>query len=202
MLSERTQPSGARACLGSSRGRAVRLGQGRAAESCRRGGSLTACRLTGFGGAALKVILSQDVPRIGRSGDVIDVAEGYARNYLMPRHLAEEATPGALRRWEERRRQTDRHTAHEEAEAQGLAGRLDGKEVRIPVRVGEGGRTFGSVTAKDVADAVLRQLDVRLDKRRYELPQAIKSPGVYPVQVQVHPKFRATVQVVVEEAHA
>lgn len=150
----------------------------------------------------VKVILSQDVPRVGRSGEVVDVAEGYARNYLMPRHLAEEATAGALRRWEETRRESDRHTAHEEAEAKALAARVDGKEVRIPVRVGEGGRTFGSVTAKDVAEAVTKALGVKLDKRRYELPQAIKSPGVYPVHVQVHPKFPATLQVVVHEVHA
>jgi large subunit ribosomal protein L9 len=152
------------------------------------------------GGAALKVILVQDVPSLGKAGQSVDVAEGYARNYLMPRHLAEEATPGALRRWAERERERARHQAHEEAEAKAVAERLDGRSVRIPVRVGEGGRTFGSVTAKDVAEAVERGLGVTIDRRRIQLEQPLRSLGAFPVEIHVHPKFHATIEVVVEEA--
>jgi len=148
----------------------------------------------------MKVILTQDVPRLGKAHEVIDVAEGYGRNFLLPRHLAEEATPGALRRLSEEKREHDRHARHEEAEAQALVQTLQSAPVRIGVKVGEGGRTFGSVTTKDIAQAVKSAFRVDVDKRHFELDQPIRTPGTYTVEVRVHPKYRATVTVVVEEA--
>lgn len=148
------------------------------------------------------MILTQDVPRLGKAGQAIEVADGYARNYLVPRALAEVATPGAERRWAERRREGDRHHAHAEAEAEAVVARLNGQTVRIPVRVGEGGRTFGSVTTKDIATAVDKALGVSIDRRRIELDQPIKSPGRYQVPIQVHARHQATVEVVVEGADA
>lgn len=148
----------------------------------------------------MKVILTQDVPRLGKAGQVVDVADGYARNYLVPRSLAEEATHSAERRWAERRRESDRHQAHAEADAQAMVARMDGQTVRIAVRVGEGGRTFGSVTTKDIAEAIKRALGVTVDRRRIDLDQPIKSPGAYRVPIQVHARHQATVEVVVEES--
>ncbi len=150
----------------------------------------------------MKVILTQDVPRLGNAGQTVDVADGYARNYLVPRSLAEVATAGAERRWAEQRRQSDRHQAHEEAEAQAVVARLDGQTVRIAVRVGEGGRTFGSVTTKDIAEAVGKAFGLTIDRRKIELEQPIKSPGRYQVPIQVHARHQATLEVLVEEAGA
>jgi large subunit ribosomal protein L9 len=154
------------------------------------------------GGRAVKVILKQDVPRLGKAGQIVDVADGYARNFLMPRSLAEEATTGAQRRWAERRREDDRHHAHEDAEAEAVVARLHGQTVRIPVRVGEAGRAFGSVTTKDIATAVDKAFGVTVDRRRIELDQPIKSPGRYQVPIQVHARHQATLEVLVEEADA
>jgi large subunit ribosomal protein L9 len=150
----------------------------------------------------MKVILSQDVEGLGHAGQVVNVADGYARNYLLPRRLAEAATEGAVRRWTERERERARHAQHEEAEAAALAARLDGQAVHVPVRVGEGGRLFGSVTAKDVAEAVRATFGIELDRRRFGLEQPIRAAGTYAVEVHVHPKHRARIQVVVEEAGA
>lgn len=150
----------------------------------------------------MKVILTQDVPRLGKAGQTIEVADGYARNFLVPRALAEEATPGAVRRWAERRREHDRHHAHEEAEAEAIVARLAGQAVRIAVRVGEGGRIFGSVTTKDIATAVDKAFGISVDRRRIELEQPIKSPGRFQVPIQVHPRHQAMLEVVVEEADA
>jgi large subunit ribosomal protein L9 len=153
----------------------------------------------GRGGETVKVILLQDVDGLGTAGQTREAADGYARNFLFPRGLAEAYTPGAERRWAERARLADRQRARQRAEAEDLKARLDGQRVVVRVRAGESGRTFGAVTAKDVAEAISRSLGAEVDRRRVHLERPIKALGEHPVRIDVHPHLSADVIVVVEE---
>ena len=125
----------------------------------------------------MQVILRQDVEKIGLRGEVVDVTAGYARNYLLPRKLAETATPAKvaeLRKHEEKRA---KHEAPSFEQAQEIATRLEGTELRFDVRAGDTGTLFGSVTATDIVDEVWRALRVRVDRRKLDLPESIKRIG-------------------------
>ncbi|MGE5553781.1 MAG: 50S ribosomal protein L9 [Betaproteobacteria bacterium] len=135
----------------------------------------------------MKVILKKDVPNLGKRGDTVEVSEGYARNYLIPRDLAAVASEGALKALAVERRAAEAKKAREEAEARELRERLAKLEVVIPAKLGEAGRLFGSVTAKDVVEALLKQ-GIELDKRKLELAEPIKQLGTYRVPVKLHPK--------------
>ncbi|MFO7266210.1 MAG: 50S ribosomal protein L9 [Limnochordales bacterium] len=143
----------------------------------------------------MKVILVKDVKNVGRQNEVVDVAEGYARNFLIPRGLAVEATPANLKQHEERLRREAAKKAREEAEARETAARLAQKPLVIKVKAGESGRLFGSVTSGDIAEAVEKQFGVKLDKRRIELDEPLKTVGAYKVAVRLHPGVQAELQV-------
>lgn len=155
-----------------------------------------------LGGVDVKVILTSDVERLGKAGQVVEASDGYARNYLFPRHLAEEATPGAERRWAERQREQARHAAHEELDAQAAAAKMTERPLRLTIKVGQGGRVFGSLTTTDLAKEAKRQFGVEVERRRFDLPHPIKAPGLYEVPVHLHAHHRPVVQVLVEEEHA
>lgn len=148
----------------------------------------------------MKVILVQDVPNLGRKGAAVEVAEGYARNYLVPRGLATIATPGALKslQVEQQRRAAQAQRAAERARAD--AAQLAGRTVTVHAKAGDAGRLFGAVTSKDVAEAILRQIGVAVDKRRIELPEPIKQLGSFAVEVRLHPEVTARVTVHVQRA--
>jgi large subunit ribosomal protein L9 len=140
----------------------------------------------------MQVILRQDVEKLGLRGEVVDVAAGYARNYLLPRKLAETATPGKvaeLRKHEDKRA---RQEAQSFEQAQEITQRLEGSELRFDVRAGETGTLFGSVTATDIADAIWRVHRVRVDRRRLELPESIKRIGRYEIPVDLFADVTAT----------
>ncbi|MDQ7794596.1 MAG: 50S ribosomal protein L9 [bacterium] len=146
----------------------------------------------------MKILLLRDVPKLGRQGDVKEVADGYARNYLIPRGLAQPAT-GALQRVARGRAQATTARADREIrEARETAARLDGFSLTIRARVGEKGRLFGSVTNQDVARGLAEIAGVRVDRRRVALDEAIKTPGVYRIPVRLHPDVQAVVEVRVE----
>jgi large subunit ribosomal protein L9 len=147
----------------------------------------------------VRVILNQDVAGLGKAGQTVEAADGYARNFLLPRGLAEPYSPGAERRWQEEARQRVRHEARERASAEAIHQRLDGARVVVRVRSGQSGRTFGAVTARDVVEAVRRQFGVEVDKRRVAIGRPIKSLGEHPVRVELHPGMVANVVVAVEE---
>ena len=133
----------------------------------------------------MEVILRQDVEKVGLRGEVVDVAPGFARNYLLPRKLAETATPAKvaeLRKHEEKRA---RHEAQSFEQAQEIAQKLEGAELRFDVAAGETGTLFGSVTATDVADELWRARRVRVDRRKLALPEPIKRVGRYEVPVEL-----------------
>jgi large subunit ribosomal protein L9 len=133
----------------------------------------------------MDVVLLQDVEKVGLKGDVVSVARGYARNYLLPRRLAEPATPGRLaelRRHEELRA---RHEAQTVEQAREVATILEGMELRFDRKAGETGSLFGSVTATDIADELWRSRRIRVDRRKIRLPDPIKRVGRYEISVDV-----------------
>ena len=145
----------------------------------------------------MDVILRQDVEKVGLRGEVVDVAPGFARNYLLPRKLAETATPAKvaeLRKLEEKRA---RHEAQSFEQAQEIAKRLEGQELRFDVPAGETGTLFGSVTATDVAERVWERQKVRIDRRKLDLPESIKRIGRYEVPLELFPEVTATLRLAV-----
>jgi large subunit ribosomal protein L9 len=145
----------------------------------------------------MQVILKQDVDKIGRRGEIIDVSRGYVRNFLVPRGLAEMATPGKLeevRHEMEEAEERDRRMAEKASE---IAGILNKSVITIEARTGEDERLFGSVTAANIASAIERARDVRIDRRRVRLDEPIKSLGTHQVPIQVHGDVEASVKVIV-----
>lgn len=144
----------------------------------------------------VKVILKQTVKGLGAEGDVVEVADGYGRNFLLPRGLAVEATAANLNL----RRQQDQKAAAEARRAleaaQAAAAKLEGCTVTLSARAGAGGRLFGSVTSQDVADALARSPGVRVDKRRIEM-DPLKAIGAFPAVIRLHPQVTARITVLV-----
>ena len=145
----------------------------------------------------MQVILKQDVDKVGRRGEIIDVSRGYVRNFLVPRGLAEMATPGKLeevRHEMEEAEERDRRMAERASE---IAEILNKSVITIEARTGEDERLFGSVTAANIASAIERARDVRIDRRRVRLDEPIKSLGTHQVSIQVHGDVEASVKVIV-----
>lgn len=143
----------------------------------------------------MKVILQVDVKKIGNKGDVVEVAEGYGRNYLLPRGLAVEANPGNLRQVAEVKKAESSKVDRELKEAEKIGSTLQDKKVNVSAKVGEGGRLFGSITTQDIAEQLRRQLSVEIDKRKIDVREPIKTLGSHPVTVKVHPKIHVSVTV-------
>jgi large subunit ribosomal protein L9 len=148
----------------------------------------------------MRVVLLADVKGLGKKGEVKTVADGYARNYLLPRGLASELTEGRLREQKALEEARMRREERELKEARELARRLEEITVRIPVKVGEQGRLFGSVTAKDVADALRRDFGLEVDRRKIELEEPLKHLGGAVVNVHLHPAVSGRIRIEVVEA--
>jgi large subunit ribosomal protein L9 len=142
----------------------------------------------------MKVILIEELRGLGSRGDVVNVKEGYARNYLLPKNLAREATPGNLKSVEQERKKWGLLAQKEKDAAQKAAESVKGMKITVQKRVGENGQLFGSVTANEIADALMAK-GVEVDKRRIELTHPIKSLGVHDVEVRLHRDVMAQVQV-------
>lgn len=142
----------------------------------------------------MKVILRKDLEKIGKVGDVVEVKDGYARNYLFPKNLALPATPGNLKRVEDEKRIFLKKKEKIKEEAMTVAEKLERKSVTIPVQVGEQEQMFGSVTAQDIAN-MLNQEGFDIDKNQVELPEPIKSLGIYNVKINLYPGVAPTVRV-------
>jgi large subunit ribosomal protein L9 len=146
----------------------------------------------------MKVILTQDVKGQGKQGDVVNVSDGYARNYLFPRGLAIEANERNLKALKDKEQLEAKRKENERSDAQKLAGILSRLTVAIKARSGSGGKLFGSVTNKEIADELKRQHGVDLDKKKIVLSEPIKSTGVYNLTVKVYPEVTATLVVKVD----
>lgn len=143
----------------------------------------------------MKVILQQEVKKLGKKGEILEVSEGYARNYLLPQKLAVPATNSNVNNVKQQKDAEARKQQRVLDEAKMLAAQIAKVEVIIPVKMGEGGKLFGSVTAKDIADALLAQHKFEMDKRKIELKDSIKSLGSYEVVIKLHPEVSARIQV-------
>jgi len=143
----------------------------------------------------MKVILQADVKGTGKKGQVFEVADGYARNYLFPKKLAIEATTGNIQDISHKKAVEERRREKEKQDAVELAGKLNTLLVEVKTKTGEGGRLFGSVTSKEIADALKKQHGVEVDKRKLEVKEPFKALGNYEIQVKVYPDVTAKLQV-------
>lgn len=143
----------------------------------------------------MKLILQQEVKKLGKKGDIIEVSEGYARNFLLPQKLAVPATSTNVNTATQQKEAEARKVKRLLDEAKLHAAQLSKLTVKVTVKTGEGGRLFGSVTSKDIADALQAQHGVDLDKRKLEVKDAIKSLGTYPVTVKLHPEVSTQIKV-------
>jgi large subunit ribosomal protein L9 len=146
----------------------------------------------------MKVILMNDLKPLGSAGAVVDVADGYARNYLLPKGLAAQASGGAIALLEQQRRAKSRREAEAQADAESLAALLESKQILVSAKSGGNGRLFGTVTNAQVAEAISADLGVAIDRHKIELPTNIKSLGSYSVEVKLGRNITAktTVKVV------
>jgi large subunit ribosomal protein L9 len=145
----------------------------------------------------MQVILLQDVEKVGLRGEVVDVARGYARNFLVPRRLAEPATPARIAELERRATQRARQEASSFEQARELAAALERVELRLDVKAGPTGSLFGSVTPTDLADEIWRVAKVRVDRRKIGLPEPIKKIGRYEVPVELFTDVTVNVKALV-----
>ena len=150
----------------------------------------------------MKVVILKDVHRLGSVGDVTEVANGYARNYLIPKGLAVLATPQELARVDQLRRTATRRRAKEEEELQALAEKMEGVAVTVKARAGEGGVLYGSVTNADIAEELAKLVGYEIDRRTVELGEPIKGLGQFQVPVRIGPNRLSQVTVTVERQEA
>lgn len=146
----------------------------------------------------MKVILLRDVAGIGRAGQTKEVADGYARNYLIPKGLARPATEGALRQAAEQRAIAERRQERERAQAEVLAERLNNLTLRFSARVGEQDLLFGTITSADIAAAIREKIGLEVDRRKIEVGDPIRRPGIYSIPIRLTGDLEPRVNVVVE----
>ncbi len=148
----------------------------------------------------MKVILLEDVKTLGKKGDIVNVNDGYARNFILPKKLGLEANGKNLNDLKLQKANEEKVAAEILAEAKELAGKIEAGKVTLSIKVGEGGRTFGSVSSKEIAVAVKDQMGYEIDKKKIQLKDAIKTLGTHEVPVKLHAKVTAKLKVVVTEA--
>ncbi|MBW4828360.1 MAG: 50S ribosomal protein L9 [Clostridiaceae bacterium] len=147
----------------------------------------------------MKVILLKDVKGLGKKGDLVNAKDGYARNYLLPKEIAIEATEGNLRTLKEKKKIEKKKREEEYNKALKLKKKLDETSIEIKGKAGEGGKLFGSITSKDISGALKKQHNVKIDKRKIALDDNIKTLGTTIVEVKIYPEVVANLAVKVTE---
>ena len=148
----------------------------------------------------MKIILLQDEKKLGKKGDIIEASEGYARNYILPKKIGVEATPKNLNDLKLQKANHEKIEQENLDAAKALAEELTTKQVVVKIKAGEGGKTFGSVSSKEIAAACKEQCGIELDKKKIQLSESIKSFGNYEVSVKLHPQVTGKLTVKVTEA--
>ena len=148
----------------------------------------------------MKVILLEDVKSLGKKGEVVNVNDGYARNFVLPKKLGVEATGKNMNDLKLQKANEEKVAKEHLEAAQAFAKEMENDHVVVSIKAGEGGRTFGSVSSKEIATAYKEQCGKEIDKKKIILPEPIKSFGVYEVAVKLHPKVTGTLNVKVQEA--
>lgn len=133
----------------------------------------------------MKILLLENVSKLGKAGEIVNVADGYAKNFLIPQKKGQEATKAVLKSFEEKQKVEQARRVKAEAEAAALAKELSGKIINVKAKAGDNGKLFGAVTAQDVADALKEQLDLDVDKKKVIVPEDIKTVGDYTVTVKL-----------------
>lgn len=148
----------------------------------------------------MKVILLQDVKSLGKKGEIVDVSDGYAKNFIFPKKLGVEANTKNMNDLKLKKANDEKMAAKLLAEAQEFAKVIETKEVIVKLKTGEGGKTFGSISSKEIAEEAKAQHDLDIDKKKIMLAEQIKNLGSYDVTVKLHPQVSAKLKVKVEEA--
>jgi large subunit ribosomal protein L9 len=148
----------------------------------------------------MKIILTQEIRQLGSPGDVVDVADGYARNYLIPRGLAQRATKGAMKQVDTIKRTREVREVRDREKAEELATSLGALKIRVQAKAGDGGRLFGQVTPQAVADAIVKAGGPKVDKRRLHMDGPIKNLGVHNASLRLHPEVEADLSIEVIKA--
>ncbi|HOO28812.1 MAG TPA: 50S ribosomal protein L9 [Lachnospiraceae bacterium] len=148
----------------------------------------------------MKVILLEDIKTLGKKGEIVTVSDGYAKNFIFPKKLGAEATKKNLNELKLQKIHDEKMAEKILKEAKEFAEVLETKQVVVKLRTGEGGRTFGSVSSKEIAEEAKLQFDLEIDKKKMQLPEQIKNIGTYEIPVKLHPQVTAMLKVKVEEA--
>lgn len=147
----------------------------------------------------MKVILMKDLEKIGQKGEIVEVKDGYARNFLLPKEYAVEATNKNLNRLKNKLAAIQKQNEEELQAAQEIANKIESIQVDVKLKVGEGGKTFGSISTKEVADVLKSEFKLDVDRKKLQLENPIKSIGTHAVNVKLHPEVTAELKVVVSE---
>ena len=148
----------------------------------------------------MKVILTADVKSLGKKGEIVDVSDGYARNMLLPKKLGVEANAKNINDLKLQKANEDKVAKEILEQARALAADIAEKSITVSIKVGEGGKTFGSVSSKEIAEAAKAQINLELDQKKIQLPSPIRTLGVTMVPIKLHPKVTAELKVHVKEA--
>ena len=148
----------------------------------------------------MKVILLEDVKSLGKKGDLVEVNDGYARNFILAKKLGMEATPKNMNDLKLKKAHEDKLAAQRLEEAKAFAESLKNVQVTMKIKAGEGGKLFGSISSKEIAQAAKEQLNLEIDKKKLVLPNPIKAVGTTMVPIKLHPKVTGELKVIVQEA--
>ncbi len=145
----------------------------------------------------MKVILIKDVKKLGTTGEIKEVSDGYARNYLIPQGMAVEATQTRLKETQEKDLKQQKRKGKEEAAARALQEKLNGKSIKLLARTGGSDKLFGAITVKEIAEALQKQYGTSIDKKKIELKEPIKHLGTYEAKLKIYPSIQAQIQIIV-----
>lgn len=145
----------------------------------------------------MKVILLKDIKELGKTGEIKELADGYARNYLIPRGMAAEATKEKIKETEEKNLKVQKNIQKEILVAEDLKQKLQGKTIKISLKTGGGDKLFGAVTTKEIAELLDKQLKIKIDKKKIEFTEPIKHLGEYEIKIKLYPAVQAEVKLVV-----
>ena len=148
----------------------------------------------------MKIILLEDVKSLGKKGEIVNVNDGYARNFILPKKLGLEATGKNLNDLKLQKANEVKVAQEQLDAAKALAGQIEAGQIGLSIKFGEGGRSFGSVSTKEIAAAVKEQMNLEVDKKKIQLKDAIKTLGTHAVPIKLHPKVTAELKVVITEA--
>jgi large subunit ribosomal protein L9 len=146
----------------------------------------------------MKVILNEKVKKLGEKGDLVNTSEGYESNFLIPRGLAEEATPAKIKEWEQKHKAAKKKEEQKQQNAESLRKHLQDKKIVIKSSAGDSGKLFGSITSAQVAHALKQKFDIDVDKKEIKLPETIRNTGDYVFQVRLYQGVEATMTLTVE----